>query len=111
MIGCQNATDGSDKPAVERYFVDFYTDGWHGGALTAKVDGKEIHSGDRVEQGKIVEFTAQPESGKRADTWFIEGGSFEAGSGTAGSDTARVRVSGNINVRVSHKKSTNKVTF
>ena len=103
MIGCQNATDGSDKPAVERYFVDFYTDGWHGGALTAKVDGKEIHSGDRVEQGKIVEFTAQPESGKRADTWFIEGGSFEAGSGTAGSDTAKVRVLNNISVRVSFK--------
>ena len=103
MIGCQNATDGSDKPAVERYFVDFYTDGWYGGALTAKVDGKEIHSGDRVEQGKIVEFTAQPESGKRADTWFIEGGSFEAGSGTAGSDTAKVRVLNNISVRVSFK--------
>ena len=103
MIGCQNATDGSDKPAVERYFVDFYTDGWHGGALTAKVDGKEIHSGDRVEQGKIVEFTAQPESGKCADTWFIEGGSFEAGSGTAGSDTAKVRILNNISVRVSFK--------
>ncbi|WP_315329167.1 hypothetical protein [Treponema socranskii] len=103
MIGCQNATDGSDKPAVERYFVDFYTDGWHGGALTAKVDGKEIHSGDRVEQGKIVEFTAQLESGKRADTWFIEGGSFEAGSGTAGSDTAKVRILNNISVRVSFK--------
>ncbi|MFC2280652.1 MAG: leucine-rich repeat protein, partial [Treponema socranskii subsp. buccale] len=100
---CQNATDGSDKPAVERYFVDFYTDGWHGGALTAKVDGKEIHSGDRVEQGKIVEFTAQPESGKRADTWFIEGGNFEAGSGTAGSDTAKVRILNNISVRVSFK--------
>ena len=103
MIGCQNATEGSDKPAVERYFVDFYTDGWHGGALTAKVDGKEIHSGDRVEQGKIVEFTAQLESGKRADTWFIEGGSFEAGSGTAGSDTAKVRILNNISVRVSFK--------
>ena len=103
MIGCQNATEESDKPAVERYFVDFYTDGWHGGALTAKVGGKEIHSGDRVEQGKIVEFTAQPESGKRADTWFIEGGSFEAGSGTAGSDTAKVRVLNNISVRVSFK--------
>ena len=103
MIGCQNATEESDKPAVERYFVDFYTEGWHGGALTAKVGGKEIHPGDRVEQGKIVEFTAQPESGKRADTWFIEGGSFEAGSGTAGSDTAKVRVLNNISVRVSFK--------
>ncbi|MGI0529458.1 leucine-rich repeat protein [Treponema socranskii] len=113
MIGCQNATDGSDgnsngggntpQSAVEKYVVVFNADTSHVGALTAKVDGKEIHPGDRVEQGKIVEFTAQPESGKRADTWFIEGGSFEAGSGTAGSDTAKVRVLNNISVRVSFK--------
>ena len=113
MIGCQNATDGSDgnsngggntpQSAVEKYVVVFNADTSHIGALTAKVDGKEIHSGDRVEQGKIVEFTAQPESGKRADTWFIEGGGFEAGSGTAGSDTAKVRVLNNISVRVSFK--------
>ena len=67
MIGCQNATDGSDKPAVESYFVDFYNNTWNGGALTAKVDGNEIHSGDKVEKGKLVEFTAQPANGKRAN--------------------------------------------
>ena len=106
MTACPNNAGGGGNipvPAAEKYAVAFNADGGNGGALTAKVDGNEIHSGDKVEKGKLVEFTAQPADGKRADTWFIGGGDFEAGSGTAGSDAARVRVSGNISVRVSFK--------
>ena len=113
LVSCQNATDGSGgnsndggnipKPTVEKYIVVFNADIFHEGKLTAKVDGKETRSGDKVERSKIVEFTAQPENGKTVDRWFIEGGNFEAGSGSAGSDTARVKVSNNIRVHVSFR--------
>ncbi|WP_455156921.1 InlB B-repeat-containing protein [Treponema socranskii] len=74
----------------------------------ARAGGTAILSGNEVSEGSIIEFTAQPETGKTVDRWFIEGGNFEAGSGTEGHDTARVKVSSDqqfhyINVRVSFK--------
>lgn len=72
--------------------------------LTARyAGGTAILSGNEVSDGNIIEFTARPENGKTVDRWFIEGGNFEAGSGNQGSDTARVKVSNNIRVRVSFK--------
>ena len=87
------------------HIVSFGIEGNTGASrLTARyAGGTAIVSGNEVSDGSVVEFTARPENGKTVDRWFIEGGSFEAGSGIAGSDTARVKVSNNIRVRVSFK--------
>ena len=87
------------------HIVSFGIEGNTGASrLTARyAGGTAIVSGNEVSDGSVVEFTARPENGKTVDRWFIEGGSFEAGSGIAGSDMARVKVSNNIRVRVSFK--------
>ena len=87
------------SPVVEKYAVTFSADAH--GSLTAKVDGNTIDNGAKVEKDKTVTFTATPASGYAVDTWDIEGGVFEAGTGTPGNGTAKVTITANTTVRVS----------
>ena len=69
--GCKtNVT--SDEQA---FAVTFNVDGANG-SLTASVDGKGISTGENVTEGKIVEFTAAPETGYSVDKWKITGGGY-----------------------------------
>ena len=57
---------------AQLYTIDFGVDGGHG-TLTAEVDGTEIHSGDTVEQGKTVTFTAEADLGYAVEKWTNNG--------------------------------------
>ena len=82
--------------------IAFSVDG-PGGTLKVKVDGIEINSGDKVEKDKTVTFSAKAEDGYVVDKWTISGSSFESGSGTDGSITAKVKVTANTTVQVTFK--------
>ena len=61
-------------------------------------------SGDPApEKGKTVTFTATPKNGYKVDKWTITGGTFESGTGTEGSLTAKVKITANTKVAVSFK--------
>ena len=86
-------------------FITFGVDGTPAnGTLKATVDGIEIHSGDNVEQEKIVTFTAIPDEGYAADKWTLSHGSFEPGSGTVYNKTAKVKVTEDTEIKVSFTK-------
>ena len=57
----------------KNYAITFSVEGSTGGTLEAKVDGKEISSGDMVEHGKKVEFTPKEEKGYRVKNWMLDG--------------------------------------
>ena len=62
------------------YSITFGVDGTPAnGTLKARVDGNEIHSGDKVEHGKTVAFTATPSSGYEVERW-TKNGTSEAGT-------------------------------
>ena len=92
------------------YAITFGVDGGHG-TLKATVDGNEIHTGGMVEQGKTVTFTAEPDAGYKVNKWTITGGTFEAGTGTPGSPTAKVKITAATTVNVSFTKNGYTVTF
>ena len=105
FFGCkQNMGNESKKPApaVQKFALTFSVDGGNG-FLEAKVDGTKINSGDQVEKGKTVEFTAKPFSDYSVDTWSIDGSAFEEGSGTAGNRTAKVKITAGTTVKVKFK--------
>ena len=52
------------------YSITFGVEGTNG-TLKAEVDGNEIHSGDKVTQGKTVTFTATPSSGYKVKEWKV----------------------------------------
>ncbi|UTY30013.1 hypothetical protein E4N76_03745 [Treponema putidum] len=60
------------------YKVTFSVDGANG-TLKATVEGSEIHSGDDVEKGKTVYFTATPDFGWKVEGWTLNN---ESVSGT-----------------------------
>ena len=71
------------------YSITFGVDGTPAnGTLKARVDGNEIHSGDKVEHGKTVAFTATPSSGYEVERW-TKNGKFEAGTISAYSCTVQ----------------------
>ena len=82
-----------------------------GGSLTAKIGETEIKSDSEIEQNKTVIFTATPNTDYVVDKWTIQGGSFEAGTGTDGNTTAKVKVTANTTVKVSFKLKQYAVTF
>ena len=83
-------------------FITFGVDGTPpNGTLKATVDDIEIHSGDNVEQEKIVTFTATPDEGYAVDKWTLSHGSFEPGSGTVYNKTAKVKVTEDTEIKVS----------
>ena len=53
------------------YKITFSVEGGNG-TLKAMVDGSEIHTGDTVEQDKIITFTATPNSGYRVKGWKVD---------------------------------------
>lgn len=91
-----------DGTPITKHTVTFSVDGGNG-SLEAEVDGTKINSGDQVEKGKTVEFTAKPFSDYSVDTWSIDGSAFEEGSGTAGNRTAKVKITAGTTVKVKFK--------
>ena len=92
----------SEAPSQPKHTLTFSVDGGNG-SLEAKVDGTKINSGNQVEKGKTVEFTAKPFSDYSVDTWSIDGSAFEEGSGAAGSQTARIKITAGTTVKVKFK--------
>ena len=70
------------------------------GSLTAS---PAIPTSGKVAKDTVITFTANPVSGYKVDKWTITGGSFETGTGTEGSTTAKVKISANTKVNVSFK--------
>ena len=86
---------------AQLYTIDFGVDGGHG-TLKAEVDGAEIHSGDTVEQGKTVTFTAQADPNYAVEKW-TNNGTVIAAAGT--NATYNHTVSANANIKVKFKYS------
>ena len=104
--GCKTDV-GSGDPAPEMFAVAFSVDGANG-TLKAKANG--IAETDKspivVQKGKTVTFTAAADTYYKIDKWTITGGTFEAGTGTDGSTTAKVKITANTKVNVSFKSET-----
>ena len=62
-----------------------------------------IPTSGKVAKDTVLTFTANPTSGYKVDKWTITGGTFESGTGTEGSLTAKVKISANTKVNVSFK--------
>ena len=96
---------GGGTPASVSYRITFRVDGGHG---TLKATAEGIAETDKspitVEKDKTVTFTAKPEAGYKVDKWAITGGTFEAGTGTNGSLTAKVKITANTEVKVSFEE-------
>ena len=87
---------GKTVPQVPKHGVTFSVEGGHG-TLKAEVDGKEINSGDSVEQGKSVVFTAEPDPNYVVEQW-TNGGTV---IGKAGMDTSYTyTVTANADIKV-----------
>ena len=70
VIGCKHNVN--NKP--EAFTVTFSVDGTPpNGTLKATVDGSEINSGNKVEHGKTVTFTATPDAGYTVKEWKADG--------------------------------------
>ena len=97
----------SNSTPLSKYTVTFSVDGGNG-KLKAKADGvaETAASPITVEKGKTVTFTAVPKNGYKVDKWTITGGTFESGTGTEGSTTAKVTITANTKVSVSFKSET-----
>ena len=97
----------SNSTPLSKYTVTFSVDGGNG-KLKAKADGvaETTASPITVEKGKTVTFTATPKNGYKVDKWTITGGTFESGTGTEGSTTAKVTITANTKVNVSFKSET-----
>ena len=85
-------------PSPTEFTVEM-TAGEHG-TLTAN---PVIPAGGKVAEDTEITFTAAPASGYKVDKWTITGGTFEAGTGTEGSLTAKVKISADTKVNVSFK--------
>ena len=84
-----------------KYNVTFGVDGGHG-TLTAKVGSTEITSGNFVEQGKTVTFTAQADPNYAVEKW-TNNGTVIAGAGT--NTTYNHTVTADANIKVKFKYS------
>ena len=93
-IGCKTDT-GSGDPAPETFTVEMKA-GEHGTVTANPASGK-------VAKDTVITFTADPASGYKVDKWTITGGTFETGTGTEGSLTAKVKISADTKVNVSFK--------
>ena len=104
-IGCK--TDKrSGAPAPETFTVEM-TAGEHGTLSASPV----IPANGKVAKDTVITFTAAPASGYKVDKWTITGGTFEAGTGTEGSLTAKVKITANTTVKVSFYKEYVKVAL
>ena len=89
-------------PMPTYYSVTFGVDGGNG-TLTAKVDGSGISSGDTVEQGKTVVFTAEPAGSNCAVEKWTNNGTPIAAAGT--NTTYNHTVTADANIKVKFKYS------
>ena len=80
-----------------QFKIDFGVDGGNG-TLTAKVDGSGISSGDMVEHGKTVIFTATPHSNYAVEKWTNNGTPIAA-AGTNTTYNHTVTADANIKVK------------
>ena len=80
------------------YTITFGVEGGTGGTLKAQVDGNEITTGDSVEQGKSVVFTAEPDSGYVLEQW-TKGGTVIAEADTDKTYTHTVTADADIKVK------------
>ena len=78
--------------------IDFGVDGGNG-TLTAKVDGSGISSGDTVEQGKTVVFTAKPAGSSCEVEQWTNNGTPIAAAGTNATYNHTVTAAANIKVK------------
>ncbi|MGP1427999.1 MAG: leucine-rich repeat domain-containing protein [Treponema sp.] len=110
-IGCKTDV-GNSNPAPEMFAVAFSVDGANG---TLKATANGIAETDKspivVQKGKTVTFTAAADTYYKVDKWTITGGTFEAGTGTDGSTTAKVKITANTTVKVSFYKEYVKVAL
>ena len=92
------------KWKINEYAVTFSVDGT-GGTLKVKSDGiaETTISPINVEHDKTVTFTATTESGYVVDKWTVTPADALQSGGTAGSDTAMVKVSAATTVTVTFK--------
>ena len=81
--------------------IDFGVDGGNG-TLKAEVDGSEINSGDTVEQGKTVVFTAEPAGSNYAVEKWMNNGTVIAGAGTNATYNHTVTADANIKVKFTY---------
>ena len=99
----------SNSTPLPQYAVNFSVEGGNG-TLKAKADGvpETDVSPINVEKGKTVTFTAVPAAGYEVKEWQIFGAGmvFEDGTGTAGNNTAKVNLKGNLTVKVSFQVQT-----
>ena len=97
-------TATAKDPPTPTYAVSFSVDGT-GGTLKAKADGvtETDKSPISVEKDKTVTFTATAESGYVVDKWTVTPADALQSGGTAGSDTAMVKVSAATTVTVTFK--------
>ncbi|MGI5107761.1 leucine-rich repeat protein [Treponema socranskii] len=105
FTACSNnagGNTGGGTPAAVSYRIIFSVDGGHG-TLKAKAEGvaETATSPISVEKDKTVTFIAKPDAGYKVNKWTITGGTFEAGTGTNGSLTAKVKITANMEVKVS----------
>ena len=99
-IGCKTDT-GSGDPAPETFTVEMKA-GEHGTLSANPV----IPASGKVAKDTVITFTAAPASGYKVDKWTITGGTFESGTGTEGSLTAKVTITADTKVNVSFKTAT-----
>jgi hypothetical protein len=78
------------------------------GSLTAEVDGVQINSGDKIEVGKDVTFTATPSTGYKVSAWYLNSGLV---SGNTTNTLVVTNIQANTTVSVEFEIITFPVTF
>ena len=92
------ANPGVPEPQLPKYTITFGVEGGTGGTLKAQVDDNEIHTGDSVEQGKTLVFTAKPAPDYVVEQW-TKGGTVIGEAGTDTSYTYTVTADADIKVK------------
>ena len=78
LIGCKQTVGGN----APKHDITFNVEG-DNGTLKATAGEGEINSGDKVEEGKVITFTAQANEGYQVKGWTLDGKTIaEAGKGT-----------------------------
>ncbi|MGI5174669.1 leucine-rich repeat domain-containing protein [Treponema sp. OMZ 840] len=96
-----------DSTPLPQHAVTFSVEGVNG-TLSAKADGAPLTSGNTVQEGKAVTFTAAPNPGYEVKEWKITGAgmTFEEGTGTTQNNTACVILKAPLTVKVVFKEKT-----
>lgn len=111
IAGCKQPAkgNGDGSGAVTpvpptKYTVTFSVDGGNG-SMNASIDGTDISSGDVIEKGKTVEFTATPDTGYKVAGWTLNGAPV---TDTNPSYSVTVEKNVDVKVRISELTETDK---